>query len=260
MIRIRKGIVFEKSFVENSTTHRNVIKKYIINHNLIPYICSICGNDGNWNGNVLTLHLDHINGVNNDNRLENLRFLCPNCHSQTDTYGGHNKTTKEKVSFTEKEAIEALKNTPNVNKATQLIGCRSGGANWVRVKAIKVKYNILQEDDLKKEKKKEIEKTKKTIERKIHDLCENCGRPLTTPKRNRKTNFCQTCQHELQQRVVDRPERNEFKAMLRTMPFTQIGLKYGVSDNAIRKWAKNYCLPYTSKDIKKLTDEEWERC
>lgn len=259
MIYIGKEIIFEESFIENSQTQRKVIKDYIINHNLIPYECSICKNDGNWNGSVMTLHLDHINGVNNDHRLENLRFLCPNCHSQTDTYTGHNKTTKEKVFFTEEEAIEALKNTPNVNKATQLIGCRDGGANWTRVKAIKVKYNILQEDDLPKEKKKENEKTSKTIERKINGLCENCGRPLTTPKYKRKTNYCQTCQHELQQRVADRPERNEFKAVLRTMPFTQIGLKYGVSDNAIRKWAKNYCLPFKSLEIKKFTDEEWEK-
>ena len=38
----------------------------------------------------LTLQLDHINGINNDNRKENLRFLCPNCHSQTDTFAGRN--------------------------------------------------------------------------------------------------------------------------------------------------------------------------
>ena len=40
--------------------------------------------------NKLTLQLDHINGINNDNRKENLRFLCPNCHSQTNTFAGKN--------------------------------------------------------------------------------------------------------------------------------------------------------------------------
>lgn len=54
--------------------------------------CSICGQDKCWNGKELNLHLDHVNGINNDNRLKNLRWLCPNCHSQTPTYTGRNKT------------------------------------------------------------------------------------------------------------------------------------------------------------------------
>ena len=49
------------------------------------YRCEWCG-ISEWRGQPLVLHLDHINGINNDNRLENLRFLGPNCHSQTDTY------------------------------------------------------------------------------------------------------------------------------------------------------------------------------
>lgn len=66
------------------------IKKTIIRDKLIPYVCEQCGNTGEHLGKPLTLHLDHINGQNKDHRLENLRFLCPNCHSQTHTYCGRN--------------------------------------------------------------------------------------------------------------------------------------------------------------------------
>jgi Zn finger protein HypA/HybF involved in hydrogenase expression len=75
---------------------RKHIKNTIISKNLIEYKCQIC-NISTWMNQKLSLHLDHINGVNNDNRLENLRFLCPNCHSLTETYCAKNKKNiKEK--------------------------------------------------------------------------------------------------------------------------------------------------------------------
>jgi len=76
----------EQVFCENATIARHHVKRKIITRNLIPYNCEICGNTGEWLGNPLPLILDHKNGVNNDNRLENLRFLCSNCDSQQPTY------------------------------------------------------------------------------------------------------------------------------------------------------------------------------
>ena len=74
-------------FVANGNYNRSKLKTRIFEGNLLPEICSRCG-ISEWQGEKLSLHLDHINGIRNDNRLENLRLLCPNCHSLTETYCG----------------------------------------------------------------------------------------------------------------------------------------------------------------------------
>ncbi len=54
----------------------------------VPYVCGGCGTGDAWMGHRLVLEIDHINGDRLDNRLENLRYLCPSCHSQTRSYAG----------------------------------------------------------------------------------------------------------------------------------------------------------------------------
>lgn len=92
---IDRTVSKHKLFKENCKHQRTVLRRAVIKDNLIPYKCAICGLT-EWNGKTLSLELDHINGINNDNRLENLRFLCPNCHSQTCTYGSRNQKIVEK--------------------------------------------------------------------------------------------------------------------------------------------------------------------
>jgi 5-methylcytosine-specific restriction endonuclease McrA len=80
-----------KIFIKNSTYNNNVsIKKRLQKDYNIAYLCQLCGVGDLYNNKPLNLQLDHINGVNNDNRIENLRFLCPNCHSQTSNFSGRN--------------------------------------------------------------------------------------------------------------------------------------------------------------------------
>lgn len=106
-----KRLTSEEIFVNNSSTPRNIVRKRIIEEDLLDYKCSKCG-IVEWNNKPLSLELDHINGINNDHRLENLRFLCPNCHSQTSTYGSKNTSDRNKFqgySITEEQRSEILR-------------------------------------------------------------------------------------------------------------------------------------------------------
>jgi Zn finger protein HypA/HybF involved in hydrogenase expression len=79
---------------ENSSYSRKSLKKRLVEEDLLEYKCNKCGNSGEWLGEKLNLQIDHMNGINNDNRLKNLQFLCPNCHSQTHNFGSRNKHRK----------------------------------------------------------------------------------------------------------------------------------------------------------------------
>jgi uncharacterized protein YlaI len=157
--RVNVKICDDEVFIENSIFSRQHLKERIIKNKMIDYKCDECGNDGKWNGEKLSLHLEHKNGVNDDNRLINLTFLCPNCHSQTKTYSGKNKKRKEKKK------------------------CECG---------------------------REIFKTSK--------ICLECN--------------------SIKNRRVERPTIEKLKEEVAEFGFKAIGRKYGVSDNAIRKWIK----------------------
>ncbi len=88
-------------FKLNSNSKSQLLREKISKYNLIEYKCAIvkCGNKGEWLGKKVTLALDHINGIWHDNRIENLRFLCPNCHAQTDTYVGKNSSKEKRIKF-----------------------------------------------------------------------------------------------------------------------------------------------------------------
>lgn len=162
-----KPLDFAELFRENSPHSRGTVKRYIVKNNLIPYKCSICGFEGKWQEKDLVLVLDHINGVNNDHRLENLRFLCPNCNSQQDTFAGRN---------------------------------------------------------LQKRNKK---------------CCAKCGKEIC-----KKSTYCISCSNKRPRintnRTTKKPSKSELLNDISTMSNVKIGLKYNVSETAVRKWRKFY--------------------
>lgn len=153
-----EGKLFKKDklyiFVENSKVSRATVRRRIITDSLKEYKCVNCNNEGEWMGKKITLILDHINGINNDHRLDNLRFLCPNCNATLKTH------------------------------------CKG--------------YMGL------------IDKPKKID-----------GRTIKRDRTNTR-------------KIKNRPSKNELSKMIIETSYSAVGRKYGVSDNTIRKWAKNY--------------------
>ena len=111
-----------------------MIKDRILTQKLMEYKCLHCQIDS-WHGQILALELDHINGNNKDNRLENLRFLCPNCHSLTDTFRGRNKNTG-KIKVSDQQLIEALRENNNIRTALTKVGLSPKGGNYKRAKRL----------------------------------------------------------------------------------------------------------------------------
>ena len=137
--------------------------------------CEICGIT-KWHGKPIVCQLHHIDGNNQNNNLENLQILCPNCHSQTENYCG----------------------SANVNKT---------------------KY-----------------------------YCKDYGKEI-----NKGSVYCTICSHKHTRKVKDRPSKEKLLQDFKELKsFVKIGAKYGVSDNAIRKWFIQVGLPSKSKELKLL--------
>lgn len=169
VIKKKNGLKKElkEILVENSTyIYTTNLKNRLYKEGVKERICEMCGQDENWNGMKISLILDHINGVNNDNRIENLRIVCPNCNAGLDTNGGKN---------------------------------------------IGIKY--INENSINK--------------------CE-CGELITSGSKR-----CKRC-NSLEQRKVERPKYNDLLLEIEELGYLGVGKKYGVSDNAIRKWKKQY--------------------
>ena len=186
----------------NSKAGRASLKKHILLKKLIPYCCQKCNNDGHWNGESINLELDHINGIRTDNRLENLRFLCPNCHSQQPT-SNRTKTLKK---IKESEIIPLFKKCSNIREILLTLNLSDASSNYKRIKKIAEKYNL------------HFEEREFKIERDIK--WGKMSRPST--------------------RKVERPSKEILEKLVWEKPTETIGKEFGVSGKAVEKWCKIY--------------------
>jgi hypothetical protein len=87
----------EQVLVKGKRTHTNDLKLRLLREGLKKRACEGCGLD-RWMGKPIPLELEHVNGRRDDNRLRNLKLLCPNCHALTPTYRGRNIGRAEALS------------------------------------------------------------------------------------------------------------------------------------------------------------------
>jgi len=104
-IKIEDILVINSTY--NTTSH---LKNRLYKEKLKERKCEICGQDENWNGKHISLILDHINGIRQDNRIENLRIVCPNCNATLDTHCGKNIKKKIKKINIKKNIIKKIDN------------------------------------------------------------------------------------------------------------------------------------------------------
>ena len=137
-----KGKLLKKEkeiFKEHSEVSSGYTKQALLKFKHKEFKCEIC-HLKSWQDKQITLELDHINGIRNDNRLENLRLLCPNCHSQTETWKGKNiNTGRKKVK--DEILIKALQNSKNIRQALMSVGL-GAGKNYIRCYKLIVQHNI----------------------------------------------------------------------------------------------------------------------
>ncbi len=169
----------EELLVQNSSASRQNLKRRLYQEGLKERRCEKCGQGEEWHGERMALILDHINGVRDDNRLQNLRIVCPNCAATLGTHCGRkNRITRDAMQCRRCERSFVP------NSSSQRYCSRHCGTRWDRSKL----------------------------------------RGRSNPGIRR----------------TQRPPYEQLLAEIEAHGYCWVGRKYGVSDNAVRKWVRFY--------------------
>jgi len=235
-----KTTYYSKAHNNNTIRSNTAFKRQLINEEKLVNKCAICNLETLWNNKPIMLQLDHINGDHFNNDIINLRLLCPNCHSQTDTYTGRNiKRSNEHIIKSNNIEVESNNiKTKLVTIKPKLVTIKPKKENnktEIDLNILNTEANLTILEVELQNIKKEIFKNK-LICPKVKPTCTTCHTELT---QKRKTGLCEKCV-KISFRSIERPSYSDLIKELNENNFTQTGKKYGVSDNAIRKWIKYY--------------------
>lgn len=227
------------------------LKQKLFKHGLKERKCENCGIT-EWMGKAAPLELHHINGINNDNSLVNLQIICPNCHSQTDNFRASNQS-RVKIQKPVEEICAAILDSYNPRQALIKLGYAPMGANYGRIKNIVEKYNLkfreMTEEEIQEEflRKREAISKLQARRREVREEKIKNGEIIPVKvKRENGNRICYRTPDELhtENRKVSRPSKEKLLSLLWRKPMTTLAKEFGVSDNAIRKWAKSYKIPF----------------
>ena len=122
--------------------YTSTLRKNILKTNILEYKCKRC-KINEWEGEILTLEIEHIDGDNWNNKLENLELLCPNCHSLTKTYRKKkNKNQNKPISNEDIIKIINFNKNESINKILIELGLDNSGGNYKRIYKICKEHNI----------------------------------------------------------------------------------------------------------------------
>ena len=256
-LHAQNAITLEDVLQNKARIKSNRFLQMLINAGYKNNKCECCGIES-WMNKPITFHLHHINGNHNDNRIENLMVLCPNCHSQTDNYAGKN-IKRPPVIKKEDEKKKALRGISEDG-----LRFYDGYGNYKELCPL-CKKNFKNKDaEICRECYKKENKKPKIEKQEFDRILIECNYNFTQMAKVLNVNG-RTISRWYKNWYPESPmqrskimDRNDLKKYIRGKGFTELARELQIDRSTIIEWCKKLNLPYKKREIDKYTDEEWE--